>query len=199
MSLGDTNGFVHLRSEASIVWIQVICLEIANGRQYRFHLTKESKKFSMKIYHFFMALVMLTAFAACTSSDPEQQELALQQDLMDEHDAVMPKMGEFNQTKQKLIQVLYFDTKLDSLTRDSLSMVAGNMGEVEESMMTWMNQLQNVKLLKGEKKKHEEIMEYLNKQKEKMEKIGSTLEDMDKIAKKAIADHPVKVPGPPQK
>jgi hypothetical protein len=199
MSLGDTNGFVHLRSEASIVWIQVNCLEIANGRQYRFHLTKESKNFSMKIYHLFMALVMLTAFAACTSNDPEQQELALQQDLMDEHDVVMPKMGEFNQTKQKLIQVLYFDTKLDSLTRDSLSMVAGNMGEVEESMMTWMNQLQNIKLLKGQKKKHEEIMEYLKKQKAKMEKIGTTLEDMEKIAKQAIADHPVKVPGPPQK
>lgn len=146
-----------------------------------------------------MALVMLTAFAACTSNDPEQQELALQQELMDKHDVVMPKMGELNQNKQKLIQVLFFDTKLDSLTRDSLSMVAANMGEVEESMMTWMNQLQNVKLLRGEKKTHEEIMAYLNKQKAKMEKIGSTLEDMEKIAKQAIVDHPVKVPGPPQK
>lgn len=199
MSLGDTNGFVHLQSKAAVRFIDRYYLKIANGRQYRFHLTKESKKFSMKIYQFFTVLVTLSAFAACTSNDPEQQELALQQDLMDLHDKVMPKMGEFNQTKQKLIQVLYFDAKLDSLTRDSLSMVAGNMGEVEESMMTWMNQLQNVKLLKGEKKKHEEIMAYLNKQKAKMEKIGSTLEDMDKIAKKAIADHPVKAPSSPQK
>jgi hypothetical protein len=69
MSLGDANGFVHLRSKAPIGWIQVKGMEIANGCQYRFHLTKESKNFSMKIYHLFMALVLLAAFAACTSND----------------------------------------------------------------------------------------------------------------------------------
>lgn len=146
-----------------------------------------------------MIVVLAAVFTACVSNDPAEQELALQQDVMDLHDKIMPKMGEFNKTKQKLMQVLFLAPNLDMPTREKLSEVAGNMGEVEESMMTWMNELQNVKLLRGEKKSHEFIMDYLNKEKAKIEKVGASMDGLTTAAQAAVDAHPVKLPNPASK
>lgn len=143
----------------------------------------------------FFAFSLLTLIWSCTNtSDPKAQQDRLEDKIMGIHDEVMPKMGEFNQTKQQLMQVLFL-AKLDQKTREDLSAVVGNMGETEEAMMTWMNERQSAQMLRGEKKDHAFIMDYLAKDQAKIEKIGKDMDDLSAKAKKAIAEYPVKAPG----
>ncbi len=131
-------------------------------------------------------LILLFVFASCgekKKSDIDQ----LLDTVMAGHDEIMPKMGDIMKYKKQLKE------KIDLLTAESAEVNADKIAELNkaidnletshEEMMNWMHGFDS----NFEGKVEEEVIKYLNTQKEKIETVGemtnSALKNAEEILK----------------
>ena len=114
----------------------------------------------------------------------ERAEKALQDEVIGIHDEVMPKMDNLMRLKMKL------QVKIDSLREsnstekakiDELLRLTNRLQKADSAMMTWMRQFKMVR----DSVSHEQRMEYLEAEKERIEevkrKMNESLEEASKF------------------
>ncbi len=109
-----------------------------------------------------------------TQDEPyTSEELEVQDGLWDQvmalHDEVMPEMSTINQLTQDLTPYLESD-ELDKPMAEKVNNAIKLLEAGEESMFTWMNELQQLGALRNGKT-HEEIVNYLNGELSKMQTV----------------------------
>ena len=124
----------------------------------------------MKTFIRLSTLLVLLSILACQSTDPahiKEEELAAK--LMAVHDEVMPKMGEINSLRKKLLQLKESET----MSEDDKAVISESISYLEQSddaMMEWMGTYKQPSKLRKEKS-HEEILVYLKNEKVKIEQV----------------------------
>lgn len=109
-----------------------------------------------------------------TTEEPAKftgEQLALQQKAWDEvmeiHDAVMPKMGALNKLTKSLKTQWESNEKLDDVTKEDISIAIQELESADEGMWDWMHQLKQLKPLQ-DNESHEAILKYLEEQEQSM-------------------------------
>lgn len=116
-----------------------------------------------------LALLALGMWA-CGNNDAEELKV-LEQEVMDVHDEVMPKMGAISALNDTLKQ-LYTAYKLDSLVADTAQLSAIDehitaLSRADEAMMQWMRNYERP----GEDMPAEEKRTYLESEQEKINEV----------------------------
>lgn len=121
-----------------------------------------------------LSILMLMSFCLYScSSDQEEQQKELKKEIMNIHDELMPSLDKVDSLKKAL------EENRNYLTGDSLGVTQGNVAvpvdsliialeRADEGMMEWMR---NYDKFEEETFSHEEQMEYLLKEKEKIEQV----------------------------
>lgn len=128
----------------------------------------------VKSIYLFAALIILAG--AC---GPSQEELAhtaedrAWAEMMKIHDEVMPKTSEIVALYTKLKTM---DLQNSAITEwsDEIQKRISVLEEAEEAMFAWMNDLKNLNVLRPQKD-HDEIMEYLNLETQKIVSIRNQM------------------------
>jgi hypothetical protein len=134
---------------------------------------------------FFISIFTAVLLAACGANDQNiETEDALRDEVFVIHDAVMPRMSE----------IVAFKGKLEALTTDSLKeqeIKAAIMvlEKAEDGMMEWMAQFQQPNKLRGSKT-HEEIMTYLEQEKQRITKVRDDMNNSIEAAEQLLASMP---------
>lgn len=134
--------------------------------------------------------VLLTIFAAllfvsCGNSNENiGKEDLLRDEVFAIHDAVMPRMTEIVELKGKLLELSADSTK-------ALEAKAGisQLEKAEEGMMDWMAKFQQPNKLR-ETKKHEEIMAYLEGEKQRITKVRDDMNNSIETAQRMLTPVP---------
>ena len=152
----------------------------------------------MKLYYKLLIGLTLALIYSCNPSDQNNQGEAIENDLPPEeraeknlqdevlgiHDEVMPRMDELMRLKEQLI------IKVDSLTNleEDNNQVAELQVKIEQlrksdsAMMTWMRQFKAVR----DSVSHEERINYLTKEKERIEMVRAMMQEAIKDAKEEL-------------
>ena len=124
-------------------------------------------------YKLSLSLFLFVALFSCQST-PNQAEIDAQQALWEEvmaiHDEVMPKISEMNQISREFKKIEEKESDLFESYREPIIMSRERLEAAEEGMFSWMNEFQPLDKLR-ESKSHEEILAYLNGEKEKIAKV----------------------------
>ncbi len=134
----------------------------------------------------FMATMACLLFIAssCQSDDPNHiKEEALKDELMVIHDEVMPKMGEVNKLRNELVTLSEKSNTTDSLAIASIKETIQYLEQADEGMMDWMGEFKRPSKLR-KSKTHEEILAYLEDEKQKVQKVK---EDINGSIEAAVA------------
>ncbi|MEP0368548.1 MAG: hypothetical protein ABJN36_16845 [Cyclobacteriaceae bacterium] len=115
----------------------------------------------------FSLIVLATLMVSCTSSKKEAEEKPLMDQVMEVHDAVMPKMGSLMKVKKQLMAKA--DTA-DSVASDELKILAQEIDLANEAMMDWMRNFDP-----NFEGTEEEVKDYLMKKKKGIEKVAEAM------------------------
>ncbi|MBK9488909.1 MAG: hypothetical protein IPO07_08995 [Haliscomenobacter sp.] len=140
----------------------------------------------MKIRMMIASMLLMALIYACGTGSAGVQEQQIENEMMAEHDRIMPKMGELNDLYKDMRQYLFLDTTMTMDTRERLSMVTVNLKESEEEMMNWMNGISDL-AQKKTTMKSEELIKYLTEQKNEIKRIGDFTDKSITEAKTALA------------
>ena len=114
--------------------------------------------------------------SSCSEASPEEKiQNELHKSLYEVHDAIMPEMSTINRISRNLKKVKK-NTELDSLQNAQIETALINLEKADEGMMDWMEHYKSPKKWRGEKT-HEEIMSYLNTEKEKITQVKIMMEN----------------------
>ena len=119
-----------------------------------------------RLSHIVMLLALGLVLFSCSDKDKDQEK-ALEKEVLDIHDEVMPKMRDIENLKKELTER---QESLDSLADEQarlLEELTTQLNESGESMMDWMRNYSR----EFKEMKHEEIMKYLEDQKEKVQEV----------------------------
>lgn len=115
----------------------------------------------------FIALFMLVFPLVLTSCEsPKAKEEKLAKEVLQLHDEVMPKMQDMMRLKKELKKSV---AELDSTNAEveNVKKLIGDLDQADKDMMDWMHNYNGAQDLYT----HDEIMQYLQAEKAKMEKI----------------------------
>ncbi|MEP4533350.1 MAG: hypothetical protein ABJ004_09690 [Cyclobacteriaceae bacterium] len=115
----------------------------------------------------FSLIVLATLMVSCTPSKKEAEEKPLMDQVMEVHDAVMPKMGSLMKVKKQLMAKA--DTA-DSVASDELKILAQEIDLANEAMMDWMRNFDP-----NFEGTEEEVKDYLMKKKKGIEKVAEAM------------------------
>jgi hypothetical protein len=125
----------------------------------------------------FFFLLSVFAFSACQSGEqaPSEEDLMAEQDqlwdeVMAEHDEVMPKMSEIKRLERELTAMIGEESSLDAEAQEKVGQVVQQLSAAGEGMMSWMSQIRQLEPMR-EEMDHEQIIEYLKGEKEKITKV----------------------------
>lgn len=116
------------------------------------------------------ALIALLLFSSCDDGGQAERE-ALRDEVMAIHDEVMPKMGDLRKARKSL-ESLAASMRSDTTSIARVQDLTARAIEIEvanEAMMAWMRQYNPEIMTDGTP--HEEVMNYLNEQKDAIEKV----------------------------
>ncbi|MCG8327280.1 MAG: hypothetical protein MI974_06315 [Chitinophagales bacterium] len=149
-----------------------------------------------------LALMIIGLGAACNGNtekagDAQNTDTAAQQaeekawsEMMEIHDAVMPKMADMNRISRELKPYMEEGALEDKSLLEEVNLVLKHLETADEGMMDWMGELQQLKVLRADKD-HEAIMAYLEAEKEKITKVQddmlSSMEHGNKVLEKLSA------------
>ncbi len=136
----------------------------------------------MKVKTIFLLLALASFQLACKDNSAVGQEKALEDEMMDIHDEVMPKMGEATQLHKAMMDTLYNNTTMTIETREKMSQTAATLDQCINGMTNWMNGISDLELRK-KGMKHEAIMQMLNQEKDNIAKIGEIMTSQMQDAK----------------
>lgn len=108
------------------------------------------------------------------------------EEMMDAHDRVMPKMGQIAQLQKALITKMETEKMTDE-TKVMLKEPYNMLEMAYDGMMGWMKEIQPMDSLRV-KMGHEEILKYLEGQKQSMTKIEAYTEKGLMVAKEVLGD-----------
>lgn len=137
--------------------------------------------------------MLLTLLLLSCASNIEKKEEDLKKEIMDIHDELMPKMDNIHNLKKELQDNRGYLTSdsvasgTPALSTADLDSLAQALENADESMMSWMR---NYNRFDDPEFSHEEQMEYLQKEKEKIEtvrlKMISSIKEAENILEKEI-------------
>ncbi|GJM36531.1 MAG: hypothetical protein DHS20C18_55320 [Saprospiraceae bacterium] len=139
----------------------------------------------MKPFSFFYLVIFVFVAVSCqnqpkdtSNDDPySKEEMKAQDELWDKvmelHDEVMPETAKINSLSQELEPYLE-DVTLEKPTLEKINNSLKALEAGEESMFSWMSELQQLGVLRNGKK-HDEIMTYLQGE---LNKMGTVKEKM---------------------
>lgn len=124
---------------------------------------------------------LLTLLIATSCENAKTIENKLQKDVIDVHDVIMARMGEINEAqykldslKNKLGELKNIKPETDTLAfRNTIDSLKEKLTSADGAMMDWMHQFNPDYTGKS----HEEIVEYLNKEKAKIDSVGVLFEE----------------------
>lgn len=130
----------------------------------------------------FGAVVIAMSLTACNNSNPKKEQEDLQKAVISAHDTVMAEMSTLMEKKMAINKIL---TGMDSLkainanldtakVRTELTQLKTDLAVADEQMMTWMHNFDP----DYEGKSHEEIMNYLNDQKDKINVVEKSFKSV---------------------
>jgi hypothetical protein len=128
----------------------------------------------MKVKTIFLLFALACLQFACKDNSAVGQEKALEDEMMDIHDEVMPKMGEATQLHKAMMDTLYNNTTMTIETREKMSQTAATLDQCINGMTNWMNGISDLELRK-KGMKHEAIMQMLTQEKDNIAKIGEIM------------------------
>lgn len=128
-----------------------------------------------------LILLALAIISACQTSQKEKEEKPLMDQVMDVHDAVMPKMGALMKTSKELLAKAKEIVPTDSAKAQELMFIAQEIDLANESMMDWMRHFDPE--FEGTE---EEVKDYLLKKKEGIDKVAKAMNDKLEAGKKAL-------------
>lgn len=151
----------------------------------------------LRTVHFFSFLALF-AFAACSgggeSSEKKEEKAAkeamkqidsLQQEVMDVHDEMMPKMEDLKKMRDEASKLA------DSLKEEGDTMVAAKMDKArqalekgQKSMMDWMRNFERP----ADTAKSGEVIQYLKDQEKKVKEMRDSMKASMKEAKKRLEE-----------
>lgn len=126
------------------------------------------------------SLGLVFIFTACNNHKKQQEDL--QKEVIIIHDSVMADMGMLMEKKMHLNKIMKRLDSLKSLNMDldtaqlksELAQTIEQLGSADEAMMTWMHNFDP----EYTGKSHEDIMDYLNNQKVKINSVDSTIKNI---------------------
>ncbi|MEZ4953438.1 MAG: hypothetical protein R2825_07665 [Saprospiraceae bacterium] len=141
-----------------------------------------------KLLKILTAISLLSIFA-CQSNDPNHiAQENLKDELMVVHDEVMPKMGEIHKLKKQLKKLSTESSVEENGNLEEIKNAIYALEKADDGMMDWMANFKSPSKLRGEKS-HEEIMAYLENEKEKIEQVKNDMMTSIERAKKLVEIH----------
>ncbi|MCU0348517.1 MAG: hypothetical protein MUC59_16380 [Saprospiraceae bacterium] len=128
----------------------------------------------------FACLFLMTIALGCSNANAEKEN-ALRDEVFVIHDEVMPRMSEIVTMKGKLK-----DFQMDSTLSIEANALTVRLEKAEEGMMDWMNKFTQVEKLR-ESKNHEEIMAYLEAEKQRISKVSDDMNSSIEAAERFLA------------
>jgi len=127
----------------------------------------------------FLFLVLIVTLIACgggSSATPEQKMESDRWDaVMANHDVVMPMMGTTHKVRKKLKKMMKEGSGMDKNGLIKTTILLENLDKADESMMDWMQGFQKLGKLQ-DTKSHEQIMAYLDKEEQGINKVKELME-----------------------
>lgn len=131
-------------------------------------------------------LISLLIFTACGEQKKSAKD-QLYDKVMAVHDEIMPKMGDMSKFKkqlnEKIERLVVEGDEANADKINELKDVVKGLENSHEEMMSWMREFD--KDFEGMVEK--EILDYLNKQKEKIESVGKTTSNALKVAEQILS------------
>ena len=134
----------------------------------------------MKFINKLALFLLVTSLFACQNNSAnnaqseQEAEEKVWSEMMAIHDEVMPKMSTINSLSQMIKKPLATDPPPADTIAAVFEKALADLETAEEGMWDWMNQLQKLNKLRATKS-HEEIMTYLNAEKQKVQKVRSDM------------------------
>ncbi|MCC6725593.1 MAG: hypothetical protein IT258_13885 [Saprospiraceae bacterium] len=135
-------------------------------------------------WFFFLATFSISFLACGGSNEHTEKEDALKDEVFAIHDEVMPKMSDIVALKGKLL-----DMAADSTKALEAKAAISQLEKAEEGMMDWMNNFQQPDKLR-ETKQHEEIMAYLESEKQRIAAVREAMNNSIKTGQRILAEAP---------
>jgi hypothetical protein len=120
-----------------------------------------------------LALCVLLGVQACNQNKKEQDQLF--KEVMTIHDEVMPEMGTLRRLSKgielQLDSLEASSADVDDQKKQKMEAAAKKLDKANESMMAWMRQFEQIE----EGTPHEEVLEYLKRQKQLIEEVRDNM------------------------
>ena len=122
----------------------------------------------------FLLLASLSLLIACGAGSRETEDQQIEgkkwDEVMAQHDVVMPMMGQTHKVRKSLKAYKNTIEASEVTQMDRLNNLLTNLDKADEAMMDWMQGYQKLGVLQ-ESKTHQEIMQYLEQEAVKINKV----------------------------
>ena len=140
----------------------------------------------MKNFVQLSSILLLFTLVACQNSGPASQqsleEEKLHKKILAIHDEVMPRMGEINKLRKKLVESLDAGTFKSEEDIKAAKEAVQYLENADEGMMQWMHDYKKPSELQKDKSP-EEVMAWLKEEYKKVEKVKYDIQTSIKEAK----------------
>jgi len=141
----------------------------------------------MKNIFFLVITILSFSCGSGSTATPEQkQESEKWKAVMANHDVVMPMMGTTNKVRKGLKAVLKKSEGLEATTTTKVNGLIDALNKADDSMMDWMQGYKKLGELQ-KTKSHEEILQYLDTEESKINKVKELMESSIENGKAFLA------------
>lgn len=127
------------------------------------------------VFSLFFAIACLTIACNNNSANQQTEEQQAWDAVMAVHDEVMPKMSDINRMSDDLRARANALDSTQMATKQNLMDAAQALERADEGMMSWMAEVKSPETMRSEQKTHEEIMNYLDEQKNKVNQVRDSI------------------------
>jgi len=114
--------------------------------------------------------MLLLTHASCSSNTNREKEL-LYKEVMEIHDAVMPKLSDINRIKRNLKDQMESNPSIDDKLKSNVGVIINELNTADDSMMNWMNAFKVPNDLADE-----QVILYLKEEKLKISRVSEQME-----------------------
>ena len=127
----------------------------------------------------FLLFMVAVLFSACGAGSRETSEQQLEgkkwDEVMANHDVVMPMMGTTHKVRKALKAYQSSKGTLEQTEAAAITKMLTDLDKADESMMDWMQKYQKLGKLQ-DSKSHAEIMKYLENEEVRINKVKELME-----------------------
>ncbi len=127
----------------------------------------------------FLLFIITVLISACGTGSRETSEQQLEgkkwDEVMANHDVVMPMMGTTHKVRKALKAIQSSKGTLEQPVAASITKMLTDLDKADESMMDWMQNYQKLGKLQSSKS-HVEIMKYLDSEEVKINKVKELMD-----------------------